>query len=72
MLQARLRAKIQHCWSVFPGKPEECAAEALDAFGAKPPFAVALNLSFVHRQNYAATVLQPDDQLEIVQPVAGG
>jgi sulfur carrier protein len=52
----------------------ECAtvAEALDAFGAKPPFAVALNLSFVHRQNYAATVLQPDDELEIVQPVAGG
>ena len=47
-------------------------AEALDAFGAKPPFAVALNLSFVHRQSYAATVLQPDDQLEIVQPVAGG
>ncbi|MCF7967541.1 MAG: sulfur carrier protein ThiS [Methylococcaceae bacterium] len=47
-------------------------AEALDAFGAKPPFAVALNLSFVHRQNYAATVLQPDDELEIVQPVAGG
>jgi thiamine biosynthesis protein ThiS len=33
---------------------------------------VALNLSFVHRQNYATTVLQPDDQLEIVQPVAGG
>ena len=47
-------------------------AEALEAFGARPPFAVALNLIFVHRQNYAETVLKPDDQLEIVQPVAGG
>ncbi len=47
-------------------------AEALETFGAKPPFAVALNLRFVHRQDYAGTVLQPDDQVEIVQPVAGG
>jgi len=47
-------------------------ADALKAFGARPPFAVALNLSFVHRQQYAETVLNADDQLEIVQPVAGG
>ena len=64
-------------WIKINQKPLELpngatVAEALDAFGAKPPFAVALNLSFVHRQNYAATVLQPNDQLEIVQPVAGG
>jgi sulfur carrier protein len=47
-------------------------SQALETFGAKPPFAVALNLSFVHRQDYANTRLKADDQVEIVQPVAGG
>jgi sulfur carrier protein len=46
--------------------------QALEAFGARPPYAVAINLNFVHRQHYAATRLQPDDRVEIVQPVAGG
>ncbi len=46
--------------------------EALTAFGARPPFAVAVNLSFVHRQHYANTRLEADDRVEIVQPVAGG
>mgnify|MGYP006269488401 CR=1 FL=1 len=45
---------------------------ALTEFGAKPPFAVAVNLGFVHRQNYAEFKLQANDSLEIVQPVAGG
>lgn len=47
-------------------------AEALVQFGAKPPYAVALNLEFVHRQRYTDTVLKAKDALEIVQPVAGG
>jgi sulfur carrier protein len=47
-------------------------AEALEAFGAKPPFAVAVNLNFVHRHQYGETRLQPGDRMEIVQPVAGG
>ena len=46
--------------------------DALVQFGAKPPFAVALNLEFVHRQRYSDTVLKAKDVLEIVQPVAGG
>lgn len=46
--------------------------QALEVFGARPPYAVAVNLSFVHRQHYADTLLQADDQVEIVQPVAGG
>lgn len=53
--------------------PEGATLEqALESFGAKPPFAVAVNLGFVHRQDYASTRLQPDDAIEIVQPVAGG
>jgi sulfur carrier protein len=47
-------------------------ADALDAFGAKPPFAVAVNLNFVHRHQYGETALQPGDRVEIVNPVAGG
>jgi len=47
-------------------------SQALEAFGAKPPYAVAVNLGFVHRQDYASTQLQAEDKVEIVQPVAGG
>jgi sulfur carrier protein len=47
-------------------------AQALAAFGAKPPFAVAVNLNFVHRHEYGETTLKPGDRMEIVQPVAGG
>ena len=46
--------------------------EAIEAFGAQPPFAIALNLTFVHRQRYGETFLTQGDALEIVQPVAGG
>ncbi len=53
--------------------PEGATVEAaLAQFGATPPFAVALNLEFVHRQRYSDTVLKAQDALEIVQPVAGG
>lgn len=47
-------------------------AQALDCFGARPPFAVAVNLGFVHRQEYAHTSLKDGDRIEVVQPVAGG
>lgn len=47
-------------------------AQALEAFGATPPFAVAVNLNFVHRHQYGETRLQPGDRVEVVQPVAGG
>lgn len=46
--------------------------EVLDQFGAEPPFAVALNLCFVHRQSYGDTRLSAGDEIEVVQPVAGG
>ena len=36
------------------------------------PFAVALKRQFVPKQDYAATVLQAGDAVEIVRPVAGG
>jgi sulfur carrier protein len=47
-------------------------ADALAAFGARPPFAVALNGDFVARTQHAARALQAGDKLDVVQPVAGG
>lgn len=46
--------------------------DALAAFGAKPPFAVALNGQFVARGEHGTKALSPGDKLDIVSPVAGG
>ncbi|KKB62272.1 thiamine biosynthesis protein ThiS [Robbsia andropogonis] len=46
--------------------------DALQAFGAKPPFAVALNGQFVARNRYTAQALSQNDRLDVVQPVTGG
>ncbi|CAH2778674.1 MAG: Sulfur carrier protein ThiS [uncultured Caballeronia sp.] len=46
--------------------------EALAAFGAKPPFAVALNGQFVARGEHATKTLAAGDKLDVVSPVAGG
>ncbi len=47
-------------------------ADALTAFGARPPFAAALNSQFVPKTQYAATALQAGDQIEIIAPITGG
>jgi sulfur carrier protein len=47
-------------------------ADALAAFGARPPFAVAVNGQFVARSQHAARPLQAGDKLDVVHPVAGG
>ena len=47
-------------------------ADALAAFDARPPFAVAVNGQFVSRSRYAAQPLAEGDRLDVVQPVAGG
>lgn len=47
-------------------------ADALAAFGARAPFAVALNGQFVARAQHAAHTLRAGDRLDVVHPVAGG
>ena len=47
-------------------------ADALAAFGARPPFAVALNGDFVARTQHAVRALRAGDKLDVVHPVAGG
>lgn len=47
-------------------------AEALATYGAKPPFAAAVNGQFVPKTQYAARQLAQGDKIDVVQPVAGG
>ena len=47
-------------------------ADALAAYGAHPPFAVALNGTFVARAQHAERALAAGDKLDVVHPVAGG
>jgi sulfur carrier protein len=47
-------------------------ADALNAVNAKPPFAVAVNLNFVPKSQYALHALQENDQIEVIAPVTGG
>jgi sulfur carrier protein len=47
-------------------------ADALATFGARPPFAVALNGDFVARTQHAVRALHSGDRLDVVHPVAGG
>ena len=47
-------------------------ADAVAAWAARPPFAVAVNAHFVPNTRYAAHALQPGDRVEIIAPVTGG
>ncbi|HTH58713.1 MAG TPA: sulfur carrier protein ThiS [Paraburkholderia sp.] len=47
-------------------------ADALAAYGARPPYAVALNGDFVARAQHAKRALKSGDRLDVVSPVAGG
>jgi len=47
-------------------------ADAVAALAARPPFAVAVNTTFVPNTRYATQPLQPDDRVEIISPVTGG
>ncbi|NIF75580.1 sulfur carrier protein ThiS [Burkholderia sp. Ap-962] len=47
-------------------------ADALTAYQARPPFAVAVNGAFVARARHAALTLAAGDRLDVVHPVAGG
>lgn len=59
------------------GQPRELAdgasvADLLTELCAKPPFAVAVNTTFIPGARHAAHGLQPGDQVEVISPVTGG
>ena len=45
---------------------------AISVLQPAPPYAVAVNQQFVPNTRYAATVLQPNDTIDIIAPVTGG
>ena len=47
-------------------------ADALAQMQAQPPFATAVNKTFVPRAQYPHTVLAEADSIEIIHPVTGG
>jgi sulfur carrier protein len=47
-------------------------ADAVALLQAQPPFAAAVNKSFVPRALYPQTALQDADRIEIIHPVTGG
>ena len=47
-------------------------ADAVALLQARPPFAAAVNKSFVPRALYPQTVLQDADRIEIIHPITGG
>lgn len=47
-------------------------ADAVAAVAARPPFAVAVNTTFVPKSSYDTRALQKGDRVEIISPVTGG
>ena len=47
-------------------------ADAVAAIAARPPFAVAVNTTFVPRTAYASQPLHEGDAMEVISPVTGG
>ena len=56
----------------FDPRIKDTVADAVAAIEARPPFAVAVNTTFVPNTRYAAHALQPGDRVEIISPVTGG
>ncbi|MGO2011176.1 MAG: sulfur carrier protein ThiS [Pseudoalteromonas sp.] len=47
-------------------------AEILSEFGAKKPYAVALNKQFIPHHSCAETVVSQGDSIELLSPIQGG
>lgn len=47
-------------------------ADAIAMVGLQPPFAAAVNLSFVPKSRYAQQTLNDGDQIELISPITGG
>ena len=51
---------------------QSMVSDALALIAAKPPYAVAVNLSFVPKTKHAVYLLNENDQVEVIAPVTGG
>lgn len=46
--------------------------DVLQNFGAKPPFAVALNGEFIPQSLHASTTINEGDSIDLLSPIQGG
>jgi len=58
--------------TTLPDSDGATVADALAHWNAQPPYAVALNMRFIPKTQYASQRLQAGDALEIIAPVTGG
>ena len=47
-------------------------ADAIERIGIRPPFAAAVNLSFVPRSQHGTHPLKTGDRVELISPITGG
>ena len=47
-------------------------ADAIERIGIRPPFAAAVNLSFVPRSQHGTHPLHNGDRVELIAPITGG
>ena len=52
--------------------PGATVADAIARLNATPPYAAAVNRSFVPRSAHTSHVLHNGDQIEVIRPVTGG
>jgi sulfur carrier protein len=51
---------------------QSMVSDALALIAAKPPYAVAVNLTFVPKTQHSEFLLNENDQVEVIAPVTGG
>jgi len=51
---------------------QSVVTDALALINAKPPYAVAVNLQFVPKNQHSQFSLNENDQIEVIAPVTGG
>ncbi|MCB6184235.1 sulfur carrier protein ThiS [Leeia sp. TBRC 13508] len=65
-----MKLMINGEWQTFAS--DQALASILDSIGAKPPYAIAVNQTFVPRSQYQTLTMNDGDAIEIVQAMAGG
>ena len=51
---------------------QSVVTDVLALINAKPPYAVAVNLQFVPKNQHSQFSLNENDQIEVIAPVTGG
>ncbi|MEZ5523742.1 MAG: sulfur carrier protein ThiS [Pseudomonadales bacterium] len=56
----------------IPLQNDQSLLSLLEQFGAREPYVVALNETFIPRSSYLEQQVQAGDRIEVLQPIQGG